>query len=213
MFTGGKSKDKTHPIGEVLTDLNHDAFADDRVSVVIGDAFVEVERLVASGRYFDTIIVDLPDPSHPDLNKLYSTYFYSQLSHLLSADGVLVSQSTSPYHSKETFISIGKTLKAAGFERVEQYHANVPSFGEWGWSLAMKVDTPMSVRLERTPHQWEGFSQWLTKGLLMSSFQFSKDFFKEERPININELGSHQIYQYHQDSWVGREGLLSEPTN
>ncbi len=213
LFTRGKSKNKTHHIGEVLAELNHDAFTDDRVSVVIGDAFIEVERLVASGRYFDTIIVDLPDPSHPDLNKLYSTYFYSQLSHLLSADGVLVSQSTSPYHSKETFVSIGKTLKAAGFERVEQYHANVPSFGEWGWSLAMKVDIPMSVRLERTSHQWEGFSQWLTKGLLVSSFQFSKDFFVEEISININELGSHQIYQYHQDSWVGREGLLNEPTN
>jgi len=213
LFSRGGSKNVPSHIREVLADLNHDAFADDRVGVVIGDAFIEVERLVARGRHFDAIIVDLPDPSHPDLNKLYSTYFYNQLSHLLSADGVLVSQSTSPYHSKEAFVSIGKTLKAAGFGLVEQYHTNVPSFGEWGWSLAMKIDIPMSVRIERTPHRWEESVQWLTKDLLLSSFQFSKSFFDDKNTININELGSHQVYQYHQASWVGREGLLNQSDN
>ena len=43
-------------------------------------------------------------------------------------------QSTSPYHAKNTFISIGKTIRHSGFYRVEQYHTNVPSFGEWGWT-------------------------------------------------------------------------------
>ena len=213
LFTRGSPQNKASHISDVLTGLNHDAFSDERVRVVIGDAFIEVESLVARGHHFDTIIVDLPDPSHPDLNKLYSTYFYSQLSQLLSADGVLVSQSTSPYHSKETFVSIGKTLRAAGFARVEQYHTNVPSFGEWGWSLAMKIDIPMSVRLDRTTHKWETYVQWLNRGVLLSSFQFSKNFFDEEKTININELGSHQIYQYHQASWVGREGLLKQANN
>jgi len=213
LFTRGGVKGEALPINEVLVTLNDDAFADERVSVVIGDAFIEVERLVASGRHFDAIVVDLPDPSHPDLNKLYSTYFYNQLSHLLSADGVLVSQSTSPYHSKEAFVSVGKTLRAAGFSRVEQYHGNVPSFGEWGWSVAMKMDIPMSLRLERNVLQWEKSMKWLTKDLLLSSFQFSKNFFDDDKYININELGSHQIYQYHQASWVGREGLLNQANN
>ena len=76
---------------------------------------MEVESLVSQDQHFDVIIVDLPDPSHPDLNKLYSTYFYQRLGELLSGDGTIAIQSTSPYHAKKAFISIGKTLESAGF--------------------------------------------------------------------------------------------------
>ncbi|PCJ32038.1 MAG: spermidine synthase [Moraxellaceae bacterium] len=202
----------TQYIRKVFSSLNNHAFTDKRVNVVIGDAFVEVEKLVASQAHFDAIIVDLPDPSHPDLNKLYSTYFYNQLSHLLSADGVLVSQSTSPYHSKEAFISIGRTIKAAGFASVEQYHANVPSFGEWGWSIATKQGAPVTERLKHLADNdpgWDIPMTWLTQEFLLGAFNFSKDYYKGNKQILINELGSHRVYQYHQASWVGREGLLN----
>ena len=128
-----------------LIEVNNRAFSDPRVETRFGDAFLTVDALLKSERVFDTIIVDLPDPSHPDLNKLYSARFYAKLSALLAGDGAMAVQSTSPYHAKNTFISIGKTIRHSGFYRVEQYHTNVPSFGEWGWTIAVKngkVGTP-----------------------------------------------------------------------
>ena len=104
-------------LGRALTELNAHAFHDDRVEVIEADAFVEVERLAASGERFDVVVADLPDPSHPDLNRLYSDYFHARIRQLLSADGAFVTQSTSPFHAREAFLSIGKTVARGRFSR------------------------------------------------------------------------------------------------
>jgi spermidine synthase len=133
----------THPNSandnKAFIKMNGGAFSDPRVQTIFGDAWLGVDLLIAEGKRFDAIIVDLPDPNHPDLNKLYSTGFYNKLRHVLTGDGALVVQSTSPYHAKRTFLSIGKTIEASGFSQVDQYHANVPSFGEWGWTIAVPL--------------------------------------------------------------------------
>ena len=188
-----------------LVQLNEQAFADSRVEVVIGDAFLEVDKLRDKAKNFDAIIVDLPDPSHPDLDRLYSSYFYQRLYDLLSANGVMAVQSTSPYHAKKAFISIGKTISAAGFPHVEQYRQNIPSFGEWGWTVASKQKTSTRQRLLAmkslsTEHHW------LTRDLAIASFEFPKDFFQDD-DVKINTLGTNQIYQYHSEAWKSELGL------
>lgn len=85
--------------------------------------------------HWDVVIVDLPDPNSVELAKLYSKEFYGKIKRILSLDGVTVVQSTSPYHSKETFLCILRTMAAAGMG-VVPYHDNVPSFGDWGWIMA-----------------------------------------------------------------------------
>ena len=185
--------------------LNEQAFADSRVEVVIGDAFLEVDKLRDKAKNFDAIIVDLPDPSHPDLDRLYSNYFYQRLYDLLSANGVMAVQSTSPYHAKKAFISIGKTISSAGFPHVEQYRQNIPSFGEWGWTVASKQKTSTRQRLLAmkslsTEHHW------LTRDLAIASFEFPKDFFQDD-DVKINTLGTNQIYQYHSEAWKSELGL------
>ncbi len=162
--------------------------------------------MLANGQIFDAIIIDLPDPSHPDLNKLYSVNFYARLKQLLAGDGLIAIQSTSPYHAKDSFISIGKTVKAAGFNKVEQYHDNVPTFGEWGWTIASKMGASPRTRLNsltELPVQ----HNWLTMGMLKNSFEFPKNFYKNEKNISINYLGSHTIYQLHQNAWRDQQGL------
>ncbi|NOR50986.1 MAG: spermidine synthase, partial [Gammaproteobacteria bacterium] len=62
-------------INRALLDLNQHAFSDPRVNTRFGDAFIKVDELIQQGDRYDAIIVDLPDPSHPDLNKLYSARF------------------------------------------------------------------------------------------------------------------------------------------
>jgi len=198
-FTEPKSVDG-RVINEPLLVLNRRAFSDPRAEVLIGDAFNRVDELLSAEQRFDTIIIDLPDPNHPDLGKLYSTRFYAKLYQLLSGDGALVTQSTSPYHARRTFISIGKTLKASGFASVEQYHANVPTFGEWGWTIAVPMGRPASARV-RELTSLPVDDGWTTRDWLLGAFAFPKGFFDGNGQIEINRLDSNVLYDYYHDDW------------
>lgn len=174
-------EDKLPPyLAREIKMLTQNSFSDPRVSVHHEDAFIGIDRLLQEKQVFDTIIVDLPDPSHPDLNKLYSVNFYYRLNHLLNADGVMVVQSTSPFHAKNAFVSIAKTVKKAHFKFVEQYHENIPSFGEWGWTIATKQAKPVSSRLQNLD-KIKVPTTWLTPDLLQSSFVFNKDYYKTRK--------------------------------
>jgi len=186
--------------------LNNSSLQDDRVTIMRSDAFITINELLKSGRVFDAIIVDLPDPSHPDLNKLYTVDFYARLKQLLAGDGLIAIQSTSPYHAKDSFISIGKTLSAAKYAHVQQYHDNVPSFGEWGWTIAAKIGASPLARLNKLevlPVQ----HSWLNLEILKAAFIFPNDFYKNEENIDINTLGSHTLYQLHQQAWKNQQGI------
>nr|VFK24724.1 MAG: spermidine synthase [Candidatus Kentron sp. LFY] len=207
----------THPeevhgntVNERFLALNEYSFSDPRVSVRIGDAFVTVNELLREGKMFDAIIVDLPDPNHPNLNRLYSTRFYAKLRALLAGDGAITVQSTSPYHAKHAFLSIGKTMRHAGFLHVQQYHRNVPSFGEWGWTIATKSGAPPMARLaalKALPVD----ADWLTKPLMLAAFQFGRGFFDDLTDIRVNRLGSMVAYRYHQHDWEREQGIY-QPT-
>ncbi len=187
-------------INAPLLELNRHAFSDPRLDLMIGDAYNRVDELLRAGRRFDTIIIDLPDPNHPDLGKLYSDRFYAKLAGLLMGDGALVTQSTSPYHAREAFMSIGRTLEAAGFAHVEPYHANVPSFGEWGWQIAVPRGAPASRRLAalaRLPVD----DGWSTKAWLLSAFAFPKGFFDGREAIAVNRIHGTVLYDYYRQGW------------
>ena len=62
-----------------ILQLNKNSLQDERVTIYRADAFIAINKLLKDRQTFDAIIVDLPDPSHPDLNKLYSVNFYARL--------------------------------------------------------------------------------------------------------------------------------------
>lgn len=94
---------------------------------------IDADRFISENTGpWDVVIVDLPDPNSIELAKLYSLEFYSKIKQNMSANGIVVVQSTSPYHAKETYLCIMRTMAAAGLG-VVPYHENVPSFGDWGW--------------------------------------------------------------------------------
>ena len=190
-----------------LLEANQNSLSASSVVTKFGDAFLSVDELLQNSESFDTIIVDLPDPSHPDLNKLYSARFYAKLHALLAGDGTMVVQSTSPYHAKNTFISIGKTVKYAGFQHVQQYHANVPSFGEWGWTIATKNGRSPRQRIAELK-ELSVEDGWATQGSILAAFEFGKGFFSEADSIEINRLGSKVAYSYHQADWNREVGLI-----
>ncbi len=193
-------------LSRALTELNEGAFDDSRVRVIEGDAFIEVERLAAAGRRFDVVVADLPDPSHPDLNRLYSDYFYARIAQLLSPDGAFVTQSTSPFHATAAFLSIGKTLAHAGFH-AEQYRANVPSFGEWGWTIGTTRGKPASARIAAAEHPTlpDG---WLTMPQLQGAFALPANLGRTADSVRVNRLGTHTVYGYHQQAWQRDRGVF-----
>ncbi|GLS83198.1 polyamine aminopropyltransferase [Paraferrimonas haliotis] len=194
-------------VAKAITHLTGDALNDPRAKVIYADAFNGADDLIRQQRFYDTIIVDLPDPSHPDINKVYSDQFYAKLKHLLNADGVIAVQSTSPYHARKAFISVAKTLDAAGFSAVQQYHHNVPSFGEWGWSIATKTGPSPQQRLSALS-EWPKINEaWLTLDMVHASFAFPGDFYWDKQAIKVNHFGSNQLYQYHQQAWAKGQGL------
>ncbi len=189
-----------------IAHINQNSLQDKRVKILRSDAFITINNLLKSGQIFDAIIVDLPDPSHPDLNKLYSVNFYARLKQLLSGDGLIAIQSTSPYHAKNSFISIGKTLSAADFSHVQQYHDNVPSFGEWGWTIAAKMGLSPLKRLKQLDELPIKHS-WVNLDILTAAFIFPNNFYQDKDKIPINILGSHTIYQLHQKAWQDQQGM------
>ncbi|WP_108945498.1 polyamine aminopropyltransferase [Shewanella halifaxensis] len=194
------ASDMPEHLSDALLALNQNALNDPRVQIMYDDAFNGVDKLLATEQKFDAIIVDLPDPSHPDLNKLYSDAFYLKLKELMSNDAALTIQSTSPYHAPNAFISIANTLELAGFN-VDQYHHNVPSFGEWGWSIATLGGKSARNRLNNM-QQLPVNDPWLTPGLIHAAFEFPGNFYQNKSQIKPNVLGSSQLYQYHQQAWL-----------
>ncbi len=193
-------------INQPLLELNQHSFSDPRVHTHFGDAFIKVDELIREGRLYDSIIVDLPDPSHPDLNKLYSARFYAKLKILLTGDGAMVVQSTSPYHAKNTFLSIGKTVHYAGFMHVEQYHHNVPSFGEWGWTIATKNGLSARARIAQKD-KLEVDDNWSTKGVILAAFEFNQHYFEHLDDIHVNRINNQAAYKYHQADWEKQQGI------
>jgi spermidine synthase len=183
-----------------LIELNKGALSDSRVSIQFGDAFHSVNQLLDENRLFDVIIVDLPDPSHPDLNKLYTRQFYQKLFHLLAGDGAISIQSTSPYHAKSAFLTVGVTLKSAGFQFIDRYHHNIPSFGEWGWTIATKKGTSPKTRVQRQV-QTLPKNSWLTPSLVLASFEFSRGFIDAESQLDVNRMGNQKMYLLHHQAW------------
>ncbi|MEL0647402.1 polyamine aminopropyltransferase [Pseudoalteromonas agarivorans] len=199
---GHKDGDFTapEPINKRLLKLNNKSMQDSRAHIIVGDAFLEVEKLLDQSKQFDTILIDLPDPNHPDLNKMYSDYFYNHVRQLLAPDGAMAVQSTSPYHAKKAFLSIAKTVKAAGFSYVEQYQQNIPSFGQWGWTIATKMGQPASGRIKNIS-EMPVQSRWVSKEYLLASFVFPNQYFEQVKSIEVNRLGSGQLYDYYRTAW------------
>ena len=114
-----------------MTRLNDNALNRPRVHIHNEDGFEFIKR---DHPAYGAIIIDLPDPREESLAKLYSVEAYRLCRRLLLPGGVVVTQASSPYYSREAYWSIGASLQEAGFS-LWPYHLHVPSFGEWGFHL------------------------------------------------------------------------------
>lgn len=170
--------------------LNEGSLHSPRVSVVIGDAFGYLEK---NEEPFDFIIADLPDPNNNALARLYSRQFYQLARRNLGPGGFMVTQATSPYFARQAFWCVAATVEAAGFTDVHPYHANVPSFGEWGFVLASEA------RLNRDRFDLKVPARYLTPEVLAQAFVFPRDIGPLETEINL--MDKPALLDYYLKGW------------
>lgn len=173
-----------------LVALNRGSLRDSRTRIVNQDAFAWLERTDEAP--FDVVIADFPDPSNHSLGKLYSVPFYAMLRRVLAPGARVAVQSASPWFVPHAFWSIDATLRAAGFH-TSPYHANVPSFGEWGFiaaSLSPGFEPPGAYRVP---------TRYLDAGTTALMFRFPPDM--GPREVEPNWLNTQRLVQYFHDDW------------
>nr|WP_309756640.1 polyamine aminopropyltransferase [Flavobacterium sp.] len=181
---------KMFQTNSVLTKFNANSLNNPKVEVLNKDAFVWAKN---AKKQYDVVVVDFPDPSNYSLGKLYSWSFYSTLKQILTPDGVVVVQTTSPYFAPKSFWCVNKTMMEV-FSQVDAYHAYVPSFGEWGFSIAMNG---FKTNFNTVNRQVEG--------LRFYNFQFDKfNYFAKDmisKDIEINRLDNQILVRYFDEEW------------
>ncbi len=173
--------------------LNQEAFQNLPLTVLNQDAFSFVAAHAQQKQTpYDLIIVDLPDPHHESLAKLYSTAFYSYLKQIISPQGVIGLQLGSPFFANRSYWANIKTLESVGLG-VKPYHVNVPSFGEWGFALAFTKSQIQA--LKPVPK-----GQFLTEPLESSLFIFPPDL-GPQHEVEITTLTRPRIVDYFNTDW------------
>ncbi len=172
-----------------LAQLNRQALADPRVTIVNDDAMVWM-RTAPGG--WDVVIIDFPDPNSFGLGKLYTRSFYQQLAARLAPDGAVAVQATSPLFARKSFWCIVRTMRSAGFT-VAPYHVAVPSFGVWGFALAKKQPftpptTPPNVA-----------RRFLDAEAMAAMFRFPADM--AEVDVEVNQLDNQMLVRYYESEW------------
>lgn len=182
-----------------LVQLNQGALNSPKVMVLNDDAmrFLETSR-----DFYDIILIDLPDPNTETLSKLYSDTFYRLCARRLRANGVLVTQATSPFFAREAFWCIAQTMMAVNRPDLPEtdifvapYHVNIPSFGEWGFVMAGRrpiQPDALSVSVE---------TRFLNTAVLRAMFAFGNDISPPDTPLKVNRLEQPVLYTYYARGW------------
>ena len=183
---------------QLLRGLNRDSLNDKRVAVVNADAWKYLE---SNNAVYNVVVIDLPDPNDISLSKLYTRSFYKLVASHLSADGIIITQSTSPYYAREAYWCIVHTLEdipspygTGEYLFVKPYHVYVPSFGEWGFVMA----SPVRIHLEKS--HISVATRFLHSSMLESMASFPPDM--SEVDTEINTIESHKLAYYYERAWT-----------
>lgn len=167
-----------------LSKLNNHSFKSPKVKIINDDAFLFLRQ---NTQKFDVILVDFPDPHSIHTAKLYTKQFFLLMKQSLSDTGHYCIQSASPLFNRKVFLSIGKTLRAAGLSAAAQ-QIHMKTFEVWGFHIGSKHQSNLQIRnsLKQTKLTIE--TQFLNKDILDASFAFGKDIFQDNDKIPVNDM-------------------------
>ena len=125
---------------------------DSKVQVMIEDGIKFVENRQNT---YDVILIDSTDPIGPAAG-LFEPTFYSNVFNALRPDGIMVTQSESPFQDPKLWVRIHKNLSSV-FPKSFSYLAFIPTYpsGLWSFTLSSKVHHPID-------HMREEFARTLS---------------------------------------------------
>ena len=174
----------------ILRELNNDSFNNPKVNIINDDAFKFLEN---ANNFYDLIIIDLPDPNNSSLARLYSREFYRLVKKKLAYQGLMVTQSTSPFFSPEAYWCINESIKAARFNYTYPYHVYVPAFGDWGFILGSNIKfdiNDININIE---------TKFIDKDVIKNAFKLEKDVQREN--IEPSTLDRPKVLEYYLNGW------------
>lgn len=178
---------KTDPL---LLKINQGASKNKKVNLITDDAFIYLKN---NFKLYDIIISDLPDPSNDALARLYSKQFFLLIKRSLKKDGVFVSQSGEIYFSNKTFSCIKNTVNEV-FDNTTTYHTYIPSFGDWGFTLAYNNEAQINKDY-KLPENLKFLNQFEFE----KAFVFPNDI--KILPTKINTIDNPVILDYFLEEW------------
>ncbi|SNR84710.1 polyamine aminopropyltransferase [Desulfurobacterium atlanticum] len=129
---------------------------DERVSIFFEDGreFIKGKK----GEY-DAVIIDCSDPVGPSA-VLFSEEFYKDVKNALKSDGVVVTQSESPFAQFDAFKVVISNLKKV-FSVVRPYLAFIPTYpsGMWSFTFASDSKDPLSVSPQELAERLSSFEK------------------------------------------------------
>jgi spermidine synthase len=181
-----------HP---VLSEINQHALDNAKVTVINQDGYTYLEN---ENRFYDIVIIDLPDPKTIELGRLYSYEFYKLCHKVMRPNGLIITQAGSPYFAARAFKCIDKTMAEAGFSTVP-LHNQVVTLGEWGWISGAKSLSKDQFRSALKGLNFEGIpTKWINHEAMMLMTSFGKDFtLNPEDSIEINTIHNPVLFQYY----------------
>ncbi len=181
-----------HP---VLSEINQHALEHEKVNIINQDGykFLEKER-----KYYDIIIIDLPDPKSIELGRLYSYEFYKLCFRVLKPNGLIVTQAGSPYFAYRAFKCIDRTMTEAGFATIP-IHNQVITLGEWGWILGSKSLSKKQFKKALLKLEFHDIpTKWINHEAMTLLTSFGKEFTIDPKDsIEINTIHNPVLFKYY----------------
>jgi spermidine synthase len=125
---------------QYLPNISH-GLNDPKVQIFIEDGIKFIEE---KHNIFDLIIIDSTDPIGP-AEGLFETKFYSSVYKALKSDGIMVTQSESPFQDKNLWSKIYKDISSV-FPMAFSYLAYIPTYpsGMWSFTIGSKSVHPVN---------------------------------------------------------------------
>lgn len=122
---------------KVMPEIGGSAWDDERLYVKIMDGVEFLKDPSPQFLKYNVIIVDGSDPVGP-AEVLVTEEFYRDCYNILEKDGILITQSGSPFSMKESFYKNVKTLQKV-FDDAYPYFSPVPLYTNGNWSYIMAI--------------------------------------------------------------------------
>ena len=181
-----------HP---VLSEINQHALESEKVKIINQDGYTYLEK---TNKYYDIIIIDLPDPKTIELGRLYSYEFYKLCYKALKPNGLIITQAGSPYFAARAFKCIDQTMSEAGFSTVP-IHNQVITLGEWGWILGAKSLSKSQFKTALTNLDFDDIpTKWINHDAMALMTSFGKDFSADSKDsVEINTIHNPVLFNYY----------------